>query len=203
VSRRHGASRSATYATWVSLKQRCLNPNRADYPNYGGRGITVCERWQQSFVAFLSDMGHKPAGMSIDRIDNDRGYEPGNCRWVTKTRQNRNRRGVTLDDAKVAEIRACLSSGSSQKEMASRFGVTKGTINRVAKGLDWLPEDGTRIARIRSPRYKLDGISVMQVRWLRTDGGHRVADIAAAFGISASRVYAVVRVPHAAAEVRK
>jgi hypothetical protein len=71
---------------------RCINANRPDYKHYGGRGITVCSRWRNSFSDFLSDMGEKPEGKSIDRIDNALGYEPGNCRWATKHQQMQNTR---------------------------------------------------------------------------------------------------------------
>lgn len=90
---KHGASgRLPEYAVWKTMRQRCMNPNCADYPDYGGRGITVTDRWSE-FGAFIADMGRRPSDQhSIDRIDNDRGYEPGNCRWADDFTQASNRR---------------------------------------------------------------------------------------------------------------
>ena len=82
---------SPTYGSWVSMKQRCLNPKMARYSDYGGRGITVCGRWLK-FENFLADMGERPENRSLDRIENDGNYEPSNCKWSTLSEQRNNRR---------------------------------------------------------------------------------------------------------------
>jgi hypothetical protein len=86
--------RSPELNAWTNMIARCTNPKRPDFKFYGGRGIGVCLRWAGSFAAFLEDMGPRPDGASIDRIDNAKGYSPDNCRWATKHQQMQNTRGT-------------------------------------------------------------------------------------------------------------
>ena len=92
---RHNLSHSREYNSWKGMIQRCENPNHTYYPLYGGRGIRVCDRWSD-FRNFLADMGPRPEGNSLDRVDNFGDYEPSNCRWASQKQQIRNMRANTL-----------------------------------------------------------------------------------------------------------
>jgi hypothetical protein len=111
--RTHGQSKHPLYSTWVSMLARTGDPNNHDYPNYGGRGITVCERWSvlpDGFLNFVADVGERPAGHTLDRKDNDLGYEPGNVQWKTPKEQSANRRTVRSLTREVAVRDAAIES---------------------------------------------------------------------------------------------
>lgn len=94
---KHRLCHTGTYKSWQSMRTRCLNPNSDQYPDYGARGITICDRWD-SFEAFFEDMGERPSGTTIDRIENDKGYEKSNCQWATmRTQENNKRNNVFVD----------------------------------------------------------------------------------------------------------
>jgi hypothetical protein len=120
---------------------RCTNPEHAAWKNYGGRGVTLCERWRV-FENFLADMGECPSGLTLDRKDNDGGYEPANCRWATRSQQNRTsrcalnlKRDRKLTDAQVFDIRAnSLLCRVTKAELARRFGISPQHVSRIVRG---------------------------------------------------------------------
>lgn len=124
------------WRTWSSMRTRCLNANSDAYHLYGGRGITVCERWN-SFENFLADMGPRPLGTSLDRIDTNGNYEPTNCRWADSRTQARNRRNAKLSPDLVLEIHGRLEHGESRASIVARIGVSESMIKQLVSGHRW------------------------------------------------------------------
>jgi hypothetical protein len=114
---KHGMKKTPTYTSWTSAKNRTLNPKSKDYARYGGAGITFSKRWL-SFENFLADMGIKPVGTSLDRIDGSKGYEPGNCRWATLVEQARNRKDFKIVKTQFGDIPLV--------DYAKQLGITRG-----------------------------------------------------------------------------
>jgi hypothetical protein len=121
----HGMANTSEYKIWAGMIQRCTNPLNDAYKNYGTRGITVCDRWLNSFENFYADMGRRPSKeMTIDRIDNDKGYYPDNCKWSDKFEQNQNKREtlfVFIDGARRSLSDECRKRGFNYGTAFSRF----------------------------------------------------------------------------------
>ena len=145
---RHGHARtstqgktSRTYAAWRSMVQRCTIPSHPSFRYYGAAGVAVCERWS-SFDAFLADMGERPEGCTIDRIDNARGYQPGNCRWATQREQQNNR----TNNARVTAF------GRTQtiSEWAAEVGMDKRRLRDRLVRRQLPPEEALRVTEGRT-----------------------------------------------------
>ena len=123
--RTHGLTGTAERKTWDGMIQRCENPRNRKYPHYGGRGIRVCDRWRHSLIAFVIDMGPRPSQRhSIDRVNNDGSYEPGNCRWATMSEQCRNTRRtrlVEIDGERLPLVAWAERSGIGSETIARRL----------------------------------------------------------------------------------
>jgi hypothetical protein len=157
---RHGqaARRTSEYRTWGDMISRCYNPNHPDYKNYGGRGILVCNRWMR-FENFFEDMGKRPTGLQLDRINNDGNYTPTNCRWATRSVQMNNRRPVSewavdpewikgrtewfrgsnnpkskLNERQVVAIR---NSKEPTKTIVAKYQINQTTVRRIRTGKYW------------------------------------------------------------------
>jgi hypothetical protein len=140
VNKTHGETvgrYSREYRAWRDIINRCTYPRTRGYSRYGGAGVTICDQWRTSFESFLSDVGRCPSGLTIDRIDNSKGYEPGNCRWATHTTQSRNRRYCKLSVDTASEIRRRHAEGETYARLAKTFGASKSTIAACCIGATW------------------------------------------------------------------
>lgn len=154
MTRIHGMDGTPEYRTWIDIRRRCHQPQRPDYPRYGGRGIYVCDQWRfgdgalTGFEVFLRDMGMRPEGCSIDRIDNDGPYSSQNCRWATKQSQSRNTRTNVFVKFRGRKV--------SLKEAAEMAGVNYQTVFSRISLYGWSVED-TLNAQALGPGHTLTG----------------------------------------------
>lgn len=166
-SPRNSAKRNRSYNSWAQMKDRCRNPRNVAYHRYGGRGITVCERWD-SFENFLADMGERPKGLTLDRLDNDGNYEPENCAWRTRAQQAANTCAVTLVkvDGELVPMR----------EAARRVGLSASCLRWRMKrwpASEWLrrvPLAYARVTAERAHKRKVIGVDRSEA------GAHRAAN---------------------------
>lgn len=145
----HGKSYHPIYNVWGGMIARCHNPRYHAYPRYGARGIAVCDRWR-TFENFYADMGDAPAGFTLDRIDNDKGYSPENCRWADRKTQSNNRGN---------NVRIEFNGESlTMSQWAERIGITRSNLRIRIKRLQWPIERALteRLAR-RTPRKPKHG----------------------------------------------
>lgn len=143
----HGRTASPIYQVWSNMRRRCNDPNNPAYANYGGRGITVCERWNSSFENFLYDVGEPPNPKdTIDRIDNSKGYEPGNVKWSTRQEQNQNKRNVIF----------YTMNGKTKTiaEWAEQYGIKHPTLHRRLTVNKMSLEDAVKLPNQRGKKFK-------------------------------------------------
>lgn len=147
ASVKHGCYKTPEYTVWLNMKQRCSNQNHPCYNHYGGRGITVCERWN-SFQLFIRDMGARPTSDHwIERRENNKGYEPDNCYWATASNQSRNTRRTIL--ITIAGVTMCAKDWSALRKLPYRTIIT-----RIRNG--WHPVDAVSTSvntKFRNKKY--------------------------------------------------
>ncbi len=137
----HGATGTKEHNAWRAMKRRCLCKTDPAYTSYGGRGITICNKWVRSFESFRSDLGLAPGdNYTLDRINNNEGYYKENCRWATMTLQNRNKGNVKLTMEKAKEIRRLYKRGYINAYLARKYNVCHALITRILKNEIWITQ---------------------------------------------------------------
>lgn len=177
--------RFVLFNTWSGAIDRCHNPDNKAFAHYGGRGIVVCERWRTSFDAFVADMGPRPPGMSLDRVDVNGPYSPDNCRWADAFTQARNKRNTKLSLKDVADVIAAANAGHPPEAVAVFYGITGAYVRKLAADRPSALCKGT-------PGAKLTEAKVIEIR-ARHANGERPEHLAKAFGVALTSVYNIVK----------
>lgn len=152
--RTHGMTKTPIYRIWAQMIARCKYPTTTHYRHYGGRGIRVCDRWLNSFADFYADVGPRPSRRhTLDRMDVDGHYEPGNVRWATPAEQMQSQRRTKLTPEAVLDIRS-RATPDNRSELAAEYGVTTTMIDNVARGRAWANIGGKIRSRGRASRTR-------------------------------------------------
>ena len=192
----HGMTGTSEHRAWINMRRRCMNPSDSGFRRYGGRGISICERWE-SFENFISDMGRKPSpSHSLDRINNAGNYEPSNCRWASQVVQGGNTRAVKV----VETPNGKMSLRQAALLYKMNYSTVCGRINRSG----WRVEDaltvkrGTNASRTPKPKgvnnlnAKLNDAAVAEIRSLYHSGGHALMALSHKFNVSQTLVAKIV-----------
>lgn len=185
---RGGKTAHPLYDIYLDMIGRCYRPTHQRYADYGGRGITVCERWRDDFWAFVADMGERPEGLTLDRENNGKGYSPDNCRWATYSEQVNNRRPLPsrFSDADRERMRVLYEDGLPLTKIAERFGTHSTYIGVILRDM------GVQM-RSSSPR-KLSEEQCEEIRKLY-GSGVRQHELASRYGIAKSGISRIVNEP--------
>lgn len=155
---KHGMSESKAFALWMYILNRCYCKSSSGYRKYGARGIAVCERWRNSFKNFYADMGDRPPGMSIERIDNNGPYSPENCKWATRKEQASNTRRNVIVEANGKRL--------TLTDWANELGLSPSALtNRIKRGMS--PEEAVTAPRTTNERYRAILRDGLTARWKR------------------------------------
>ena len=164
----HGLSKIPEYVVWEGIVQRCTNPNSDAYENYGGRGVKICDRWRNSFEAFYQDMGKRPTGLyTIERKDNNGDYEPGNCKWITRAEQLRNRRNTLRYSYKGKEL---TIPELLELPEAKALGLTYQSLRLRLRMSDWSVETALSKKVRSTPVYEHNGVTKTIAEWAKEHG---------------------------------
>lgn len=192
-----GKVTSLSLRTWYSMIERCTNKRAKSYYRYGGRGIIVCDRWlgSEGFSNFSMDMGERPKGMTLDRIDNDGNYEPSNCRWATSKEQARNKSDVVINTDIAYKICVYLLHGISHKNIGKRFGCGKSIVEAIAQKATWkdcMLQAEVDFKKVYVKRKVTFTKEIAQAIYDERCNGEKVADIVEKYGCKRSIVYDIV-----------